>query len=217
MTLYVNHTLITKKSYYFLTADLRMLTQFQLQGMEVDGLVKTSFLPKTMHFCRRNLRSCRKAVEQKQKALFSLGMTSDSSICKEYRAPISVKWKVKETRKWPQSTTNKYLVGSRIVALAYIQLLYTLNVHKSHVKQHQSMQDLTSQAMIKTSEQPEVPLWKFTISHLWMYMAPGCCKLKCSGDLSEFTTFLPTARQKEQKLCFLQNRLRFKILARFRE
>ena len=113
---------------------------------------------------------------------------------------------MKETRKGPQWTTNKYLEVSRIITVAYIQLLYTLNGHKSHMKQYQSVEDPTSQAMIQTSEQPEVPLWKLTISHLWTYMAPACRKLKRSGDLSQFTTFLPTARQKEQKLCFLQNR-----------
>ena len=42
--------------------------------------------------------------------------------------------------------------------------------------------------------QAGTPLWKFTISLLCAYMTTGCCKLKCSGDLSEFTTFLPTAR-----------------------
>lgn len=50
-----------------------MLTQFQLQGMEVDGLVKTSFLSKTMDFCHRNLRSCRKPIEQRAGGIPFLG------------------------------------------------------------------------------------------------------------------------------------------------
>lgn len=50
-----------------------MLTQFQLQGMEVEGLVKTSFLPETMHFCHKNQRSCRNAIEQKARGISFLG------------------------------------------------------------------------------------------------------------------------------------------------
>lgn len=74
ITLSVNHTSTKKKKKYcFLTADLRMLTQFQLQGMEVDGLVKTSFLSKTMDFCHRNLRSCRKPIEQRAGGIPFLG------------------------------------------------------------------------------------------------------------------------------------------------
>lgn len=106
-----------------------------------------------------------------------------------------------------------------MMAYVGIQVLFTLNVHKSSMKQHQSVQDPTSQAMIQTSptQQPGAPLWKFAISHLWLYMAPGCRKLKCGGNLSEFTTFLPTARQKGIKLCSLQNRQGLTMLASSRE
>ena len=70
-------------------------------------------------------------------------------------------------------------------------------VHKSSTKRHQSEQDPTSQVMIQT---PFSPLWKFTIPHLWTYMARECRKLKCSSDLSKFTTFLPAARKERVKL-----------------
>lgn len=67
---------LKNKTYCLLTADLRMLTQVQLQGMKVDGLIKTSFLPKTMHFCHRNLRSFCKGIEQKAEGTTFIGYGS---------------------------------------------------------------------------------------------------------------------------------------------
>lgn len=87
---------------------------------------------------------------------------------------------------------NPYLSVSRSVRgflLWYVAVSYSVNIHKSSRKHHQSMQDPPHlcQAMIHTAHSSP-KLLSGNSCELYTYLALECHKPKSSGDLSMFTT-----------------------------
>lgn len=152
-------------------------------------------------------------LQEKQYPFFTL----DRSV-KSRGTASSVKWKVKGTRKGPHSTANIWqwtgLAWGLMLEYSYCTLWMSINHLRNSTRACKTPLSRQWFKPLSAAQSSSPEIHNFTSMDV---CGTRCCKLKCSGDLTGFTTFLPTARQKELNLGFIQNRQGLKMLARFWE